>query len=71
MTDLRPADSVGDVWTYFYGTVDGYSRFDYFFVSKGMFAEVVREQTRVVRDPLMYEASDHRPVIAVFRSADQ
>jgi endonuclease/exonuclease/phosphatase family metal-dependent hydrolase len=71
MTDLRPADSVGDVWTYFYGAVDGYSRFDYFFVNAGMLAEVVRKQTRVVRDPLMYEASDHRPVIAVFRAADQ
>lgn len=71
MTDLRPADSVGDVWTYFYGAVDGYSRFDYLFVNKGMLAEVVREQTRVVRDPLTHEASDHRPVVAVFRAADQ
>jgi len=71
MTDLRPADSAGDVWTYFYTANDGYSRFDYFFVSDGMLPEVVREQTRVVRDPLTYEASDHRPVIAVFRAADQ
>jgi len=71
MTDLRPADSGGDVWTYFYAAVDGYSRFDYFFVNKGMLSEVVRKQTRVVRDPLTYEASDHRPVIAVFRAADQ
>ena len=71
MTDLRPVDSVGDVWTYFYDDVDGYSRFDYLFVSTGMLAEVVRAQTRVVRDPLTYEASDHRPVVAVFRAADQ
>jgi len=71
MTDLRPVDSTGDVWTYFYTAVDGYSRFDYFFVNKGMLSEVVRKQTRVVRDPLTYEASDHRPVIAVFRAADQ
>lgn len=71
MTDLRPVDSAGDVWTYFYAAVDGYSRFDYFFVSRGMLAETVRKQTRVVRDPLTYEASDHRPVIAVFRAADQ
>lgn len=71
MTDLRPVDSAGDVWTCFYAAGDGYSRFDYFFVSDGMLAEVVREQTRVVRDPLTYEASDHRPVVAVFRAADQ
>lgn len=71
LTDLRPVDSAGDVWTYFYGEIDGYSRFDYFFVSQGMLPEVVREKTKVVRDPLTYEASDHRPVVAVFRSADQ
>jgi len=70
MTDLRPADSVGDVWTYFYSAIDGYSRIDYFFVSEGMLPETVREQTRVVRDPLTYKASDHRPVVAVFRAAD-
>jgi len=70
MTDLRPVDTVGDSWTYFYTAVDGYSRFDYFFVSVGMLPEVVRGQTRVVRDPLTYEASDHRPVVAVFRAAD-
>jgi len=71
MTDLRPADAAGDVWTYFYAAIDGYNRFDYFFVSDGMLPEVVREQTRVVRDPLTYEASDHRPVVAVFRAVDQ
>jgi endonuclease/exonuclease/phosphatase family metal-dependent hydrolase len=71
MTDLRPADSAGDVWTYFYSAIDGYSRIDYFFVSEGMLPETVREQTRVVRDPLTYKASDHRPVVAVFRADDQ
>jgi endonuclease/exonuclease/phosphatase family metal-dependent hydrolase len=71
MTDLRPVDSAGDVWTCFQASTDSFSRFDYFFVSDGMLPEVVREQTCVVRDPLTYEASDHRPVIAVFRTADQ
>lgn len=71
MTDLRPLDSGGDVWTCFESATDCFSRFDYFFVSAGMLPEVVREQTRVVHDPLTYEASDHRPVIAVFRAADQ
>lgn len=71
MTDLRPVDSGGDVWTCFEASTDCFSRFDYFFVSDGMLPEVVREQTHVVHDPLTYEASDHRPVIAVFRAADQ
>lgn len=71
MTDLRPADSVGDVWTYFYPAVDGYSRFDYFFASEGMLKDLVQGQTRVIRDPLTREVSDHRPVVAVFRAVDQ
>lgn len=70
MTDLRPVDSAGDVWTCYQAATDSFSRFDYFFVSDGMLPEVIREQTRVVRDPLTYEASDHRPVIAVFQTAD-
>lgn len=71
MTDLRPADSTGDVWTLFYPAADGYSRFDYVFVSTGMLPEVIRAQTKVIRDPLTIEASDHRPVVAVFRTIDQ
>ncbi len=68
LTDLRPVDSVGDAWTYFRETVDEYNRLDYLFVSEGMFPEVVKEKTRVVRDPLTAQASDHRPVIGVFKS---
>jgi endonuclease/exonuclease/phosphatase family metal-dependent hydrolase len=71
MTDLRPVDGSGDAWTYFNSATDGFSRFDYFFVSDGMLPEVVRDRTRVVRDPLTYLASDHRPVVAVFQAADQ
>lgn len=71
MTDLRPSDSAGDVWTCFDSSTDSFSRFDYFFVSDGMLPEVVRDRTQIVRDPLTYIASDHRPVIAVFRADDQ
>lgn len=71
MTDLRPEDEVGDVWTFFSGGTDSYSRFDYLFVSEGMRPEVIREQTRVVRDPLTCEASDHRPVIGVFYTQER
>ncbi|MBL7017259.1 MAG: endonuclease/exonuclease/phosphatase family protein [Kiritimatiellales bacterium] len=70
LTDLRPVDSAGDAWTCFHAATDSHSRFDYLFVNEGMKPEVIREQTRVVRDPLTYKASDHRPVIGVFRAAD-
>ncbi len=71
LTDLRPVDSVGDSWTYFMESKDQYSRLDYLFVSEGMLPEVVRDRTRVVRDPLTAEASDHRPVVGVFRAMEQ
>ncbi len=70
LTDLRPVDSVGDAWTHFQASTDTLSRFDYLFVSDGMLPEVVKEQTRVVRNPLAEKASDHRPVVGVFRAAD-
>ncbi|MBC8207389.1 MAG: endonuclease/exonuclease/phosphatase family protein [Kiritimatiellaeota bacterium] len=70
LIDLRPLDSAGDAWTCFHAPTDSHSRFDYLFVNEGMKPEVIEERTRVVRDPLTYKASDHRPVIGVFRSAD-
>jgi len=71
LADLRPVDSVGDAWTCFRDYVDEYSRLDYLFVSEGMLPEVVKKQTRVVRDPLTSRASDHRPVIGVFRALEK
>jgi len=64
--DLRPLDPVGDLWTHFWAYQESYERLDYILVSRGMLHEVVKEQCRVVRDPLNFKASDHRPVIAVF-----
>lgn len=70
LTDLRPVDSSGDAWTCFQASTDSHSRFDYLFVNEDMKPEVVANRTRVVRDPLTYIASDHRPVIGVFRASD-
>lgn len=69
--DLRPQDSVLDVWTHFWAAQESYERLDYILVSDGMKAEVVPEKCRVVRDPLTYVGSDHRPVMAVFKDSDQ
>ncbi|HIE11084.1 MAG TPA: endonuclease/exonuclease/phosphatase family protein [Kiritimatiellae bacterium] len=70
LLDLRPQDFVGDVWTHFEAAFDLYQRIDYILVSRGLFAELVREKTHVVRSPLTARASDHRPLIAVFRRKD-
>ena len=70
LVDLRPVDSAGDAWTCFQASTDSHRRFDYLFVSEGMKPEVIAGRTRVMRDPLTYKASDHRPVIGVFRAVD-
>lgn len=71
LSDLRPVDSVGDLWSHFWAYQESYERLDYILVSAGMQAEVVPEQCHVVRDPRTHLASDHRPVVAVFRATEQ
>ncbi len=66
--DLRPAEPSGDAWTYFQKSTDMHMRIDYFLVNAKMLGDVVQEKTTVVRDPLTYTASDHRPVVAVFQT---
>ncbi len=70
LIDLRPADVVGDVWTHQGRGVDIYSRIDYVLASPGMALEFVRDRSRAVRDPAVPEASDHRPLFAVFTARD-
>jgi len=68
--DLRPSDELGDVWTHFGSGVDVYSRLDYALVSDGMLAEVVRDKCRVVREPDVLVASDHRPLLLHVRARE-
>ena len=70
LQDLRPRDEAGNVWTHFSPEIDQYERIDYALVSAGMEPEVLREQTKVVNDPKTYQASDHRPLVVVFRNSE-
>jgi endonuclease/exonuclease/phosphatase family metal-dependent hydrolase len=67
MRDLWLRDAEGDRWTYFGRWADRYDRIDYFFVSRGLWPEVRRDQSRIYRSPYWNEASDHRPIVAVIR----
>jgi endonuclease/exonuclease/phosphatase family metal-dependent hydrolase len=69
--DLRPRDHVGDTWTHRQRSQDVYSRIDYILVSEGLLPEVVPSKTRIVRSAGMLTASDHRPLVAVFRAKDK
>lgn len=70
LLDLRPSDAFGDIWSHFWSEAEEYSRIDYLLVSSAMISEVVSNKTHVVRDPLTYQASDHRPVVGVFKMQD-
>jgi endonuclease/exonuclease/phosphatase family metal-dependent hydrolase len=85
--DTRPAERNGDpapdptpdprrdpfaiTWTYFYAREDTYSRIDYILCSPGMRRAWVREDTYVLALPIWGRGSDHRPIVAGFRTADR
>ena len=66
--DLRPADPQGDVWTYYQKKSDTYLRIDYFLLNATMLKDADKTRSKVVRDPLTYKASDHRPIISFFKT---
>lgn len=70
LADLRPADFLGDTWTHMVKSEDTYDRTDYVLCSPAMLREAVTGKCHVVRSSLTSIASDHRPVVAVFRAQD-
>jgi endonuclease/exonuclease/phosphatase family metal-dependent hydrolase len=82
LTDTRPAERNGDnaprqpmnfvtrnvVWTYFYGTDDAYTRVDYILLSPAQAREWVKEKTFIPTIPNWGIGSDHRPIVATFKT---
>lgn len=66
--DLRPAEPGGDAWTYYEKSAELHTRFDYFFVNAEMMGDTIPEKSTVIRNPLTYTASDHRPVVVTFKT---
>ena len=58
-------------WTYFYGKEDRYERIDYILISRGMKTEWDEANTHVLAVPGWGQASDHRPIKAVFTAEDK
>ncbi len=65
---LRLRDSRGHTWTHRWDYEDIYSRLDYVAVSEALRDEVDFKASGVVDDRSWDEASDHRPLLVVFRS---
>lgn len=70
LTDLQLEDLYGDRWTHFYRGEQSYARIDYILVNRTMQSLWVQDKSRVIRDRRTYQASDHRPIIAVFKAKD-
>lgn len=66
LTAIPAKDSRGEAWTHHWAMHDLYSRFDYITVTQAMRPEVDFKASRIIDDPAWSEASDHRPVLAVF-----
>lgn len=64
---IRLRDSRGHSWTHFWDYEDVYSRLDYVAVSDALKAEVDYKSSCVIDEPIWEKASDHRPLLVVFR----
>lgn len=67
LTAIPCQDKAGTYWTHYWKPHDIYSRIDYVFVSRELRRHVDFRASHIVDDPLWKEASDHRPLLAIFR----
>jgi endonuclease/exonuclease/phosphatase family metal-dependent hydrolase len=71
LADIQLEDKDGYRWTYCWDYADQYSRFDFIFVSPGLYPEVLREKSRIHSAPEWFAASDHRPLVVTISAEDK
>ena len=67
LTAVPVKDSHQETWTHFWAINDVYSRFDFVMISKAMKKETDFKASRIIDDAEWIDASDHRPVMALFK----
>lgn len=67
LTAIPFKDSQGHAWTHHWSFHDIYSRIDFVTVSRALRPEVDFRASHIIDDPDWSKASDHRPVLMIFR----
>lgn len=67
LTPIYLKDSHGEAWTHHWQTQDIYSRIDFITLSQSLRSEINYRACRIIDDADCAKASDHRPVLAVFK----
>lgn len=67
LTAIPAKDSNQEAWTHYWELNDIYSRIDFIMVSKGLRADVDFAAAKIIDDADWKEASDHRPILAIFK----
>ncbi len=67
LTAVRPRDSRGHTWTHFWEQHEIYSRIDFVTVTSALRREVNFDASHLIEDPEWETASDHRPIVVIFR----
>ena len=67
LTAIPFKDSRGEAWTHHWALHDIYSRIDFVTVTRALRPEVDFEGSYLIDDPGWDQASDHRPMLAIFK----
>ncbi|MEO5913252.1 MAG: endonuclease/exonuclease/phosphatase family protein [Luteolibacter sp.] len=67
LTAIPAKDAHQEAWTHYWALNDIYSRIDFIMVAKALRKEVNFPEAKIIDDDEWNAASDHRPVMAIFR----
>ncbi len=67
LTAIPFKDSRAEAWTHYWALHDIYTRLDFVMVSRALKAEVNFKTSRILEDPEWIDASDHRPLLTLFK----
>ncbi len=67
LTAIPAKDSRNDAWTHHWALNDIYSRIDFVMVSEAMKSDVDFPAAKIIDDVGWDKASDHRPILAIFK----